>query len=227
MKLAIAALLGAINAYQLNQLQHFATGMNGDEDLGQDIIMKGDKFHYQQGLAQAAAREGSGVRARWIELPDCPYGGLPANQIALRTDLSNAIIATCKSWAGPNSVAPTPPPPATPATTPAVDVKVYDAVIKATGVTIPDHQHQVTQQEEGEIDPTGDGGADSPVIANAPQRTAWNADPEKIPGYLQLEETRAESKLWVELPDCSGAADEVALADDVSNATIATCKPRP
>jgi hypothetical protein len=30
--------------------------MNGDEDLGQDIIMKGDKFHYQQGLAQAAAR---------------------------------------------------------------------------------------------------------------------------------------------------------------------------
>ena len=26
----------------------FATGMNGDEDLGQDIIMKGDKFHYNQ-----------------------------------------------------------------------------------------------------------------------------------------------------------------------------------
>jgi len=26
----------------------FATGMNGDEDLGQDIIMKGEKFHYQQ-----------------------------------------------------------------------------------------------------------------------------------------------------------------------------------
>ena len=72
--------------------------MNGDEDLGQDIIMKGDKFHYQQGLAQAAAAVGSGVRARWIELPDCPYGGLTSEQIALRTDLSNAIIATCKSW---------------------------------------------------------------------------------------------------------------------------------
>jgi len=26
----------------------FATGMNGDEDLGQDIIMKGEKFHYNQ-----------------------------------------------------------------------------------------------------------------------------------------------------------------------------------
>ena len=32
----------------------FATGMNGDEDLGQDIIMKGDKFHYNQKLVQFA-----------------------------------------------------------------------------------------------------------------------------------------------------------------------------
>merc|ERR1719389_1220100 len=31
----------------------FATGMNGDEDLGQDIIMKGEPYHYnQQSLAQ-------------------------------------------------------------------------------------------------------------------------------------------------------------------------------
>merc|ERR1711939_760566 len=35
--------------------QLFATGMNGDEDLGQDITMKGEKFHYnQQRLAQFA-----------------------------------------------------------------------------------------------------------------------------------------------------------------------------
>ena len=27
-------------------LVQFATGMNGDEDLGQNIIMKGDKYHY-------------------------------------------------------------------------------------------------------------------------------------------------------------------------------------
>ena len=32
-----------------NQL--FATGMNGDEDLGEDITMKGDKFHYVQAPA--------------------------------------------------------------------------------------------------------------------------------------------------------------------------------
>tara|TARA_B110000285_G_scaffold158011_1_gene176316 strand:- start:501 stop:716 length:216 start_codon:yes stop_codon:yes gene_type:complete len=28
--------------------QRFATGMNGDEDLGEDITMKGDKFHFIQ-----------------------------------------------------------------------------------------------------------------------------------------------------------------------------------
>ena len=26
----------------------FATGMNGDEDLGEDITMKGNKFHFNQ-----------------------------------------------------------------------------------------------------------------------------------------------------------------------------------
>ena len=31
----------------------FATGMNGDEDLGEDITMKGNKFHFNQQLAQA------------------------------------------------------------------------------------------------------------------------------------------------------------------------------
>ena len=30
----------------------FATGMNGDEDLGEDITMKGDKFHYNQRPSQ-------------------------------------------------------------------------------------------------------------------------------------------------------------------------------
>ena len=28
--------------------QFFATGMNGDEDLGEDIIMKGEPYHYHQ-----------------------------------------------------------------------------------------------------------------------------------------------------------------------------------
>merc|ERR1719454_325065 len=34
----------------------FATGMNGDEDLGEDIIMKGKPFHYDQKNATALAQ---------------------------------------------------------------------------------------------------------------------------------------------------------------------------
>jgi hypothetical protein len=36
------------NEKNAQKLAQFATGMNGDEDLGQDIIMKGEKFHYNQ-----------------------------------------------------------------------------------------------------------------------------------------------------------------------------------
>ena len=32
-----------------SDIQLFATGNTGDEDLGQDITMKGQKFHYAQG----------------------------------------------------------------------------------------------------------------------------------------------------------------------------------
>jgi hypothetical protein len=40
-----------------HRLSQFATGMNGDEDLGQNIIMKGDKYHYNQALAQGVDTE--------------------------------------------------------------------------------------------------------------------------------------------------------------------------
>jgi hypothetical protein len=33
--------------------------MNGDEDLGQDITMKGEKFHYGQNLVQLPLCDGS------------------------------------------------------------------------------------------------------------------------------------------------------------------------
>ena len=69
----MALFFGAASTMQLSH--KFATGMNGDEDLAEDITMKGDKFHYVQNpatsVAQAAAKEGSGVRARWVELKDC------------------------------------------------------------------------------------------------------------------------------------------------------------
>ena len=96
--IVIGLLVGAISSMKLN----FATGMNGDEDMAEDITMKGDKFHYNQNkaygiaLAQAASRSGSGVRARWIELPDCVGAVGTDTSIPLKDDMSNAIIATCK-----------------------------------------------------------------------------------------------------------------------------------
>ena len=98
------------------------------------------------------------------------------------------------------------------------------------GVTIADHEHQVTQQENGEVDPTGDGGSDTPKMANAPQVAAWNSTPDRIPEYVQLSDNRVASRLWVELPDCPAtpvAGTDIPLSDDVRNATIATCKVRP
>ena len=46
----IALLLGTSKAFieTPESNQYFATGMNGDEDLGEDITMKGNKFHFMQ-----------------------------------------------------------------------------------------------------------------------------------------------------------------------------------
>merc|ERR1719465_283786 len=74
--------------------QLFATGMNGDEDLGEDIIMKGTPFHYNQGKPASLLQ----LSSKWVELPDCGYGTLGADEVPLASDLSNAIIATCKGY---------------------------------------------------------------------------------------------------------------------------------
>jgi len=46
----LALFLGSADArmkqHAPKSINLFATGMAGDEDLGQDIIMKGDKYHY-------------------------------------------------------------------------------------------------------------------------------------------------------------------------------------
>jgi len=109
----------------------------------------------------AAAKSGSGVRARWIELPNCdkwlgfldvttgkpaatPAAGQPSGEyIPLRDDLANAIIATCKgaepAWG-----------PVTPAVAATDDTSttwtanaastIFDEVHK-TATVIPDHEH--------------------------------------------------------------------------------------
>merc|ERR1711988_352682 len=43
----IAAEVEGVTCHPANQML-FATGMNGDEDLGEDIIMKGEPYHYNQ-----------------------------------------------------------------------------------------------------------------------------------------------------------------------------------
>ena len=48
----LALFLGTSSATQVSQ--NFATGMNGDEDLGEDITMKGDKFHFAQNVQLSA-----------------------------------------------------------------------------------------------------------------------------------------------------------------------------
>ena len=46
----IALFLGTSQAFVNTPESHslFATGMNGDEDLNEDITMKGKKFHFNQ-----------------------------------------------------------------------------------------------------------------------------------------------------------------------------------
>ena len=48
----MALFLGTSSTVSINE--NFATGMNGDEDLGEDITMKGDKFHFNQYLQMDA-----------------------------------------------------------------------------------------------------------------------------------------------------------------------------
>jgi len=96
----IAALFGGIEAIKVQ----FASGENDDEPS--DFEAERERTY-----AMLTAQEGSGVRARWVELPDCPNNGpLPSGTIVLMPDLSNAIIANCKHYTWTAPVAPPPAP---------------------------------------------------------------------------------------------------------------------
>ena len=86
---------------------------------------------FAQTTASSAAKAGSGVRAKWIELPNCQDFVLESEVLAfdlsvlgeyvpLSDDLSNAAIATCK---GPATAKP-PVPPAEPVTPPPENIPV-------------------------------------------------------------------------------------------------------
>ena len=238
---------------------------------------------FVQVTSRAAASMESGVRARWVELPDCrhwcnhldddgkpndPAGdGQPgAIYIPLRDDLANAIIATCK---GPepgygaevcvDAIAG--PPPAAFVPNPAT--MIFDGVWK-TDTAIPDNEHQVnvygvannTHMSEQVAGPKGDfythwnweyqskdaqWDHEGPYGVNTTEtdvptegaRTDTSSDPvigSIIPepaALVQLDFMEAHDKKWVELPDCAGAGDEIILAADLANASVATCKTRP
>merc|ERR1711937_350516 len=97
--LVIAALFGGIEAVRLN----FASGIQDTEQFDASDDFEADR---ERTYAMLTAQAGSGVRARWVELPDCPNTGpLPSGTIVLMPDLSNAIIATCKhyTWVQPTA----------------------------------------------------------------------------------------------------------------------------
>jgi len=137
-----------------------ANTMTLNSNIGVRFIDQ-DPSSFAEVTNMAAAKSGSGVRARWIELPNCskfngfldattgkpaepPIAGQPTGEyIPLRDDLANAIIATCKgaepSW-GPL----TPDTPETPDTsagwTANQATTIFDPVVK-TATVIPDHEH--------------------------------------------------------------------------------------
>ena len=130
---AIALLLGASKAVSLR----FAEGLDDNEDLGITINMNSPES-YVQNVAQAAAKEGSGVRARWVELPKCT--GTPED-VPLSPDLANATAANCKrGGSAPTSSIP--------------NKVVYDNVVHPEPYyTVKDHEHQVTQNQNKHTNP--------------------------------------------------------------------------
>merc|ERR1712147_583470 len=75
-----------------NQL--FATGMNGDEDLGEDIQMKGEPFHFRQSMAQWNPLE---VATPFADLPPCP---VTTDQFSL-TARDNHALVLMVPWTAP------------------------------------------------------------------------------------------------------------------------------
>jgi hypothetical protein len=146
----VALFLGSVSTVSLG----FSDMPEGDFNTDEEFV---------QITSRAASQSGSGVRARWVELPDCMrfcnfldpvYGkanvpaedGQPAGlYIPLRDDLANAIIATCKgpepAWGPAVCIDPAA------GVAPAADVpyaatQIYDPVWK-TETVIPDQEHQI------------------------------------------------------------------------------------
>lgn len=260
----IALLLSTANSINLG----FSDMPEGEYNLDASFV---------QVTAAAAAHSQSGVRAKWVELPDCrhwcnhldddgkandPVGdGQPGKiYIPLRDDLANAIIATCKgpepTYGAEACVDPeAPEPPA--AFVPNAATQIFDGVWK-TDTVIPDNEHQVNvygvgnnthmsvqvagpkgdfyghwnwahQSKDAQWDHEGPYGVNytDPEMPTEDSIGSLPPTPLDPTALVQLEFMEAHDKKWVELPDCTAAGDEIILAADLANASVATCKTRP
>lgn len=240
--IVLSLFLGSQSALRLNQ--QYATGMNGDEDLGEDIIMKGAPFHYNQGKPASLLQ----LNSKWVELPDCGYGTLGADEVPLASDLSNAIIATCKGY-DPLKQAPERFPEPVPTAQQTYQEQwgknytywqaapVFDPIFLHK-TPLQDHEHQIVILQHGHIDPTpasngpaadwymhGKPLADSQWV---PKTLVQIYQDKEDPSEIQVIQLEKEDKgKWVELPDCDGSAGEKPLRDGVANASWATCKVNP
>ena len=79
----MALFLGTSSTVSINE--NFATGMNGDEDLGEDITMKGDKFHFNQYL-QMDAEPAANATANATASTGTPASKYPAPEKVLTLD---------------------------------------------------------------------------------------------------------------------------------------------
>lgn len=229
--IALALFAGSSCAYRIKS--KFATGMNGDEDLGEDIIMKGEPYHYNQKIAQPSSF--LQTDSRWIELPDCGVIVAGDEQVALKDDLSNAVFATCKSY----NPAYTPPVPTPPGPTREqiyqmgwgsnytywVPDPIYDPIFHTSEILY-DKEHQIVQHQDGHVDPTD--GLNGPkgdwymygkplvdtewpqehIAQDYVQIFADSEDPSDI-SVIQFAPKKNEAKeKWVELPACDGSPGE-------------------
>ena len=174
--LVVAALIGAVASVKLN----WASGVDQD-DVNVDIHMNEGRYTSESGFISApedpnvkpVATGLAQVDARWVELPICQYENpqyntyfprnmkLPNGQIPLADDLSNSGKATCKGYYRSKDADRLNY--ETPEWKPNNTKQAYDPVIRQRGdQPIPATEHQVTQHQQGEIEPND--GRDGPEL---------------------------------------------------------------
>ena len=82
-------------AQKEHSLVQFATGMNGDEDLEQNIIMKGEKYHYNQ------ESQNIQLEQQWVPVVVKSTGPLPVCTGTNGLDGTNCARAVCNGTNGP------------------------------------------------------------------------------------------------------------------------------